>query len=92
MGGAERVAKQHARGKMTARERVERLLDPGTFQELDTFVRALPFTYRDIDAPDGTHVRLEITARSGTAQEILLHEQDLKCPQLAPLRARAESG
>jgi len=31
--------KQHAKGKLTARERVEKLLDPGTFQELDTFVR-----------------------------------------------------
>src|SRR2546421_1166065 len=31
--------KQHARGKMTARERVEKLLDPGSFNELDTFVR-----------------------------------------------------
>src|SRR5260370_12417499 len=31
--------KQHARGKYTARERVEKLLDAGSFQELDTFVR-----------------------------------------------------
>ncbi|MBA3306909.1 MAG: acyl-CoA carboxylase subunit beta [Thermoleophilaceae bacterium] len=31
--------KQHAKGKMTARERVEKLLDPGSFEELDTFVR-----------------------------------------------------
>jgi propionyl-CoA carboxylase beta chain len=31
--------KQHDRGKQTARERVEKLLDPGSFQELDTFVR-----------------------------------------------------
>ena len=31
--------KQHARGKYTARERVGKLLDPGSFQELDTFVR-----------------------------------------------------
>jgi propionyl-CoA carboxylase beta chain len=31
--------KQHDRGKMTARERVEKLLDPDSFQELDTFVR-----------------------------------------------------
>src|ERR671932_1188000 len=31
--------KQHARGKYTARERVEKLLDPGSFQEVDTFVR-----------------------------------------------------
>jgi len=31
--------KQHDRGRLTARERVEKLLDPGSFQELDTFVR-----------------------------------------------------
>src|SRR3954451_23657771 len=31
--------KQDARGKYTARERVEKLLDPGSFNELDTFVR-----------------------------------------------------
>ncbi len=31
--------KQHARGKMTARERIEKLLDEGSFQEMDTFVR-----------------------------------------------------
>src|ERR1700674_1809093 len=31
--------KQHARGKYTARERVEKLLDPGSLQELDTFLR-----------------------------------------------------
>jgi propionyl-CoA carboxylase beta chain len=35
----EAEVKQHARGKLTARERIERLLDPGSFQELDTFVR-----------------------------------------------------
>src|SRR5829696_4129349 len=33
------VEKQHAKGKYTARERVEKLLDPGSFQELDTYVR-----------------------------------------------------
>ncbi|MCX6385633.1 MAG: acyl-CoA carboxylase subunit beta [Solirubrobacterales bacterium] len=33
------IEKQHARGKLTARERIEKLLDPGSFQELDTFVR-----------------------------------------------------
>jgi acetyl-CoA carboxylase carboxyltransferase component len=34
MGGAERVAAQHARGRLTARERVALLLDPGSFVEL----------------------------------------------------------
>src|SRR6059058_360378 len=38
-GSEAAVAKQHERGKYTARERVEKLLDPGSFQELDTFVR-----------------------------------------------------
>src|SRR5438045_4446198 len=33
------VAKQHEKGKYTARERIEKLVDPGSFQELDTFVR-----------------------------------------------------
>ena len=31
--------KQHDRGRLSARERVEKLLDPGSFQELDTFTR-----------------------------------------------------
>ncbi|KAF1788506.1 ClpP/crotonase-like domain [Phytophthora cactorum] len=34
-GGAERVAKQHEKGKLTARERIELLLDKGTFREYD---------------------------------------------------------
>ncbi len=34
-GGGKRVAKQHAANKLTARERVELLLDPGSFAELD---------------------------------------------------------
>ncbi|HXF04236.1 MAG TPA: acyl-CoA carboxylase subunit beta [Blastocatellia bacterium] len=36
-GGAERVARQHAEGKLTARERIELLLDEGTFEEFDKF-------------------------------------------------------
>ena len=38
-GSEEAVEKQHAKGKLTARERIEKLLDPGTFEELDAFVR-----------------------------------------------------
>ncbi len=37
-GGVDRVAKQHAAGKLTARERIDLLLDPGSFTELDKFV------------------------------------------------------
>jgi acetyl-CoA carboxylase carboxyltransferase component len=36
-GGPERLARQHARGKMSARERLEALLDPSSFFEVDTF-------------------------------------------------------
>src|SRR5213595_320169 len=37
-GGAERRAREHKEGKMSARERVEFLLDEGTFEETDRFV------------------------------------------------------
>lgn len=37
-GGKERVDDQHKKGKLTARERINFLLDPGTFNELDKFV------------------------------------------------------
>ena len=37
-GGQDRIDRQHAKGKLTARERIEKLLDPGTFRELDMFV------------------------------------------------------
>jgi propionyl-CoA/long-chain acyl-CoA carboxylase carboxyl transferase subunit len=38
-GSARAVERQHAKGKMTARERVDRLLDPGSFTELDGLAR-----------------------------------------------------
>jgi len=37
-GGLARIDRQHASGKLTARERIERLLDPSSFRELDMFV------------------------------------------------------
>ena len=37
-GGAGRIAAQHAKGKLTAHERVELLLDEGSFEEFDMFV------------------------------------------------------
>jgi len=37
-GGPDRVARQHAKGKLTARERLDLLLDPGTFHELEPFI------------------------------------------------------
>jgi acetyl-CoA carboxylase carboxyltransferase component len=37
-GGEERIKKQKAKGKLTARERIQLLLDPGTFNELEPFI------------------------------------------------------
>jgi len=37
-GGPERLARQKSEGKLSARERIRLLLDPGTFEELDRFV------------------------------------------------------
>lgn len=38
-GGEKRIEAQHAKGKKTARERVAELLDEGTFQEIDSFMK-----------------------------------------------------
>src|SRR5579863_4957264 len=43
-GGIKRIETQHKKGKLTARERIDLLLDPGTFNELDMFV-----THRSTD-------------------------------------------
>jgi propionyl-CoA carboxylase beta chain len=52
-GGPERVARQHQEGKLTARERVDLLLDAGSFTELDKFVthRATDFGMGDKKIP-----------------------------------------
>src|SRR3954462_3919568 len=52
--------KQHARGKYTARERVEKLLDPGSFNELHTFLR------RPTPARSTSQTRSPATARSSS--------------------------
>jgi len=52
-GGQERVDKQHAAGKLTARERIERLADTGSFQEFGLFAkhRAIYFGMADKEMP-----------------------------------------
>jgi acetyl-CoA carboxylase carboxyltransferase component len=41
-GGEKRIEVQHAKGKLTARERLDYLLDPGTFNELEPFITHQP--------------------------------------------------
>src|SRR4030042_3731028 len=51
-GGANEVEKQHKKGKLTSRERIEKLLDPGTFQELDLWGTPMATGF-DIDKKEG---------------------------------------
>ncbi|HEY8383690.1 MAG TPA: acyl-CoA carboxylase subunit beta [Microvirga sp.] len=52
-GGTKRIEAQHARGKLTARERLELLLDKGSFEEFDMFVehRSTDFGMADAKIP-----------------------------------------
>ncbi len=52
-GGDDRIAAQHNRGKLTARERIDLLLDEGTFVELNPFIqhRASNFGMDKVEAP-----------------------------------------
>lgn len=52
-GGAKRIAAQHERGKLTARERINLLFDEGSFVELDAFVkhRCVNFGMDEIEIP-----------------------------------------
>ncbi len=53
MGGEKAVAKHKEKGKLTARERMDLLFDPGTFREIDMFVthRCVNFGMEDVDIP-----------------------------------------
>lgn len=52
-GGSKRIEKQHSLGKMTARERIEKLLDANSFMEIDRFVthRCTNFGMENQEAP-----------------------------------------
>jgi methylmalonyl-CoA carboxyltransferase 12S subunit len=85
-GGKERIDKQHAASKLTARERVERLVDRGSFQEIGLFARhrATYFGMADKELPadgvvtgcatiDGRLIHLasqDFTVAGGAAGEV----------------------
>ena len=85
-GGKERIEKQHAAGKLTARERVEKLVDKTSFQEIGLFARhrATYFGMADKEMPadgvvtgcatiDGRLVHLasqDFTVAGGAAGEV----------------------
>lgn len=54
MGGPERVARQHERGKLTVRERLDLLFDPGSFVELGLLAHQQPLRGQEASAPEQT--------------------------------------
>jgi propionyl-CoA carboxylase beta chain len=72
-GGQIRIDQQHARGKLTARERLELLLDAGSFVELDAFVTA-----RGADGDDDTILGDGVVTGHGTidGRHVFVFSQD----------------
>ena len=82
MGGKERVARQKKQGKLTARERIDRLLDKGTFREIGMFAESRSTAYKGVPADgvvtgygkiDGRKVYIfsqDFTSMGGTLSEI----------------------
>ncbi|AKH41784.1 propionyl-CoA carboxylase beta chain [Altererythrobacter atlanticus] len=62
-GGADRIEAQHAKGKLTARERIEVLLDEGSFEELDMYVE---HNCTDFGMPEHTVPGDGVVTGSGT--------------------------
>lgn len=73
--GEAAIAKQHAKGKKTARERIELLLDPGSFVELDEFVRHRSTAFgMDKNRPYGDSVVTGVGTIGG--RQVALFSQD----------------
>jgi len=74
-GGADRIQKQHDKGKLTARERVDILLDKGSFTEMDMFVK-----HRSNDfGMDNNHVLTDgVVTGYGTidGRQVMVFSQD----------------
>ena len=64
-GGQARIDKQHAKGKLTARERIALLLDPDSFEEWDMFVehRCIDFDMEEHKSPN-IHLRNHLLQQS----------------------------
>ena len=54
MGGADRIARQHERGKLTVRERIDLLFDPGSFVEFGLLAHQQPMRGNQVSAPEQT--------------------------------------
>jgi acetyl-CoA carboxylase carboxyltransferase component len=98
MGGAEKVARQHARGKLDARARIKGLVDPGSFREigkiagkgsydeggelLDLAPSNLVFGRADIEGRPVVASADDFTVRGGAA-DAAIHRKFVQCEMMA---------
>ena len=69
-GGEKRIAAQHARGRATARERIDLLLDKGSFREVDAFVE---HRTNDFDLDQQKYLGDSVVTGWGTINERLVY-------------------
>ena len=89
-GGPERIEQQHGRGKLTARERLELLLDPGSFVELDAFVTHRSRGLRPGRASSGTgssRATARSTADSSSSSARTSRSSAARSPRRTPRRS-----
>ncbi len=98
MGGEEKVSRQHDRGKLDARERIKRLVDPGSFREIgkiagrgsyddnaefeDFMASNLIFGRADLDGRPAVVSADDFTVRGGAA-DAALHRKFVQCEKMA---------
>ena len=68
--------KQHAAGKLTARERIELLADPGTFEELDAFFESLPPKFGRLKGKTTARQNVITGAAQVQGRPVYLYSQD----------------
>lgn len=71
-GGAARIERQHDKGKLTARERLEILLDPNSFHEVDAFVVQRETNF-GMDSPDKKFLGDSVVTGWGTIEGRLVY-------------------
>src|SRR6266404_3278195 len=97
-GGEKRIEAQHARGKLTARERIELLLDKGSFEEFDMFVehRSVEFGMEKTKVPgDGVVTgwgTVNGRSLSETHAQKIVKIQDMAMKARAPIIGLYDAG
>ncbi|WP_344308916.1 acyl-CoA carboxylase subunit beta [Brevibacterium samyangense] len=88
-GNEKAIAGQHAKGKQTARERIDQLLDPGSFQEIDEFARHHSTQFgMEKKRPDGDGVVCGLGTIDGRTVAVFAHDFTVLGGSLAEANGR----